>query len=291
MSKIKILLVDDEKDFRESTARTLKRRGFDVDGVAGGTQALEYLKTVRPDLIVLDLKMADMDGITTLKHIRGEHGDIPVIILTGHGDFESALSGITLEIVDFIQKPVDVDHLAHRIRDLLSVKHANPLSERTVLELMVGVQSYRSVYSDQTIAEALEELRNSLDAPVSGKVTETGHRTILVMDRKGDVVGLLRRIDVLGMAAPEWMFDDPYRSFYTGMFLAQCKVIGGRVVGEYFENEEMISIQVHTPLMEAAVLMAENRLINLPVMWKGKVVGILRDKDVFREILHIVLGD
>ncbi len=291
MSNIKILLVDDEQEFRASTARTLSRRGFDVDDVGGGAEALEYLKTTTPDMIVLDLKMADMDGLTTLQHIRDAHGDIPVIILTGHGDFNSALSGIRMEIADFLQKPVDIDQLADKIRRLLNVKFAKPLVERTVKDLMVRVDSYRKIYADQTISEALEALRTSLDAPVSGKVTEMGHRSVVVLDRDEKVVGLLRMVDVIGMSVPEWMFDDPYRSFYTGMFLAQCKVIGDRIVGDYFDKEEMIAIHEHTPLIEAAVNMAEHRLINLPVLRGGEVVGILRDKDLFREVLHIALGD
>ncbi len=291
MSKIRILLVDDEKEFRESTARTLSRRGFNVDDVGGGGEALEYLKTTTPDLIILDLKMAEMDGITTLKHIRDLHGDLPVIILTGHGDFDSALSGIKLEIVDFLQKPVDIDYLAHNIHNLLNVKYAKPLNEKTVADLMVNVNSYRKVYIDQRLSDALKELRDSINAPVFGKVTEIGHRSILIADRGERIVGLLRMVDVLGMAAPEWMFDDSYRSFYTGMFLAQCKVIGERPVGDYIDVEDLITIHEHTPLIEAAVLMAENRLINLPVARDGQIVGILRDKDLFQEILHIVLGN
>ncbi len=291
MLKIKILLIDDEKDFRESTVRTLSRRGFEVDDVGSGQEGLDYLTTATPDLIILDLKMAEMDGITTLKNIRNEHGDLPVIILTGHGDFDSALTGIKLEIVDFLQKPVDIDHLAYKIRHLLNAKYAKPLLERSIPDLMVDIDSYRKIYIDQTITEALSELRDSLDSPVSGKITETGHRSILVLDRSEHIVGLLRMVDVLGMAVPQWMVGDPYRSFYTGIFLAQCKVLGDRVVGDYIHKEDLIAIDEQTSLIEATVLMAENSLINLPVIRNGQIVGILRDKDIFLEILHIAVDD
>jgi DNA-binding response OmpR family regulator len=291
MSKIKILLVDDEKDFRESTARTLSRRGFTVDDVGGGPEALVYLQTSTPDLIILDLKMAEMDGITTLQHIRKIQSKLPVIILTGHGDFDSALSGIKLEIVDFLQKPVDIDFLAHKINQLLSVKWVKPLAEKSVTELMVPVDSYRSVHTDQLAVEALKQLRESATAPVSAKIMEIGHRSILVKDRSEKVVGLLRIVDVLGMATLEWLFNTPYRSFYTGMFLAQCKVLGDGVISDFIDEEKLLTITEHTPLIEATVLMAENNLINLPVTRDGRVVGILRDKDIFQEILHIALGD
>jgi DNA-binding response OmpR family regulator len=289
--KTKVLLVDDERDFRESTRLTLARRGYDVDTAGGGDEALKYLETTRPDLIILDLRMAEMDGITTLRNIRSSQGDIPVIILTGYGDFDSALSGIKLEIVDFLQKPVDIDYLAQRINHLLTVRRSIPLKEKTVSELMVPVDSYLGIYADEKVFSALKLLRDSMHTPVRGKVTETGHRSILVKNREENVVGLLRMVDILRMAAPEWMFDASYRSFFTGMFLAQCKVFGELVVGDFLNVEEFISITEKTPLIEASVLMAERRLINLPVLRDGRVVGILRDKDLFQEILDIILGE
>ncbi len=290
MSYIHILLVDDEQDFRHSTVKTLARRGFAIDDVGSGAEALDYLQHAMPDLIVLDLKMPEMDGLTTLKHIRARHGDLPVIILTGHGDFDSALSGIKLEIVDFLQKPIDIDELADKIHRLLHSQYAKPLTEPNVADLMVTVDHYESVYEDQPLSLALKKIRTSVDAELAGEASGGGHRSILVLTRDEQVIGLLRMVDVIGMAAPAWMFDDPYCSFYTGMFLAQCKVIGDQAVGNFIDPDDMLAVDEQAPLIEAAVIMAENRLINLPVLRDGKVVGILRDKDLFRQVLHIALG-
>ena len=287
---IHILLVDDEPEFRESTARTLSRRGFSVDGVGSGQAALDYLKTATPDLVILDLKMAGMDGITALQRIRENHARLPVIILTGHGDYDSALSGIKLEVVDFMQKPVDIDFLATKVRKILSHhEDQRAMRERSVTDLMIPAESYKILYADQTIKEALVLLRESLHSPVAGKVTEVGHRSVLVKERDESLVAVVRVLDILHMASPFWLIDSPYGSYYTGMFLAQCKTFGEARLGSFIDVDELTVIAEDTPLMEAVVIMARERLINLPVMRDGKIVGMLRDKDLFHEILNITL--
>ena len=121
LENLKLLLVDDEDDFRLATSTTLKRRGFEVEEAANGEEALACIKQKRPDIVLLDMKMPGMSGIETLKEIRAIDANLPVIILTGHGDYDSAMAGIKLEIVDFLQKPVDVDQLGHDvIVDLLA---------------------------------------------------------------------------------------------------------------------------------------------------------------------------
>ncbi|MBM3790737.1 MAG: response regulator, partial [Acidobacteria bacterium] len=285
--RIKVLLVDDEREFRASAAQTLSRRGFDVRDAGSGAEALALLAEEKPDLVILDLKMAEMDGIATLSEIRKTHGALPVIILTGYGDFDSALSGIKLEIVDFLQKPVDIELLANRIRSLVAEPTIEVLKERTVADLMTPPDNYTTVYIDQKVREALVLLGESLSARVEGGLASIGRRSILVRDRHERLVGLLRFVDILKMIAPDWLASTPYRSFYTGMFLAQCKVFGEAPLSDYVNSDEMIIIGEDTPLMEAAVIMAEKRLINLPVMRGGKLIGVLRDKDLFEEIRRI----
>lgn len=292
MKPIKILLVDDEEQFRISTAKVLKRRGFTVDTVESGEQALEYLgRQQLPDLVLLDLKMEVMDGISTLEVIRQALGNLPVIILTGHGGFDDALASIHLEVIDFIQKPVDIEKLAIKIRSVLSKKNKTLLREKTVAELMVPVESYEKVYEDRSASEALRAIYKSSFNPVAGKVTQVGHRSILIMNRNEQLVGMLRMLDVLEMVQPKALVDSPYSSYFTGMFLAQCKVLGDRPISDFIDTENISSIKENTPLMEALVLMTRHCLINLPVLRDGKVVGILRDRDLFLEIARNVLGE
>lgn len=282
MKEIKLLLVDDEMEFRLVTTQALTRRGFSVVEAESGERALELLREELPDIVVLDLRMEGMDGIDTLIHIRKDHKNLPVLILTGHGGFDEAKIGIRLGIVDYLQKPVDVSRLAARIRKLLERGRGQPLNERTIDELMVPISAYQRVYDDQPVREVITVLRDALFPGISGKVTEEGHRTLLVFDRHERFVGCLRLNDLLEMMIPEVMRQSPYVSYFTGMFLAQCKVVGNQPVGDIIGKQN--TIDPRAPLMEALCLMVSNKLINLPVVQGGELVGMLRDKDLLLEI-------
>jgi CheY-like chemotaxis protein len=289
MHDITILLVDDEEEFRTGTARVLGRRGFTVETAASGKEAIEHLADHKIDLVVLDLKMAEMDGLGTLQIIREQHGDLPVIILTGHGSFDSAIATINLEIGDFIQKPVDIGYLAARIKKILANQQPITLREKHTSELMVSIKSYQRVRIDQSIREVLEVFKSSFMEPVDDGQLELGHRSILVTDSNDKPITLLRFVDVIEMIEPEFLRASPYSSYFTGMFIAQCKIFGDEILSDYLDYTDMITITETTTLMEASVLMSTHRLINLPVMKGGQMVGILRDKDIFLEIYSIVV--
>jgi CheY-like chemotaxis protein len=268
MKNIQLLLVDDEADFRAVTSRVLSRRGFDVVEAASGEQALLRVKEKVPDVVVLDLKMEGMDGIETLTAIRKDHPELPVLILTGHGSFQDAMAGISLEIVDFLQKPADIDKLA--------------LRERSVGELMVPIDSYARVYEDEPLGAAVRAIQESFSMKVSGRVAEQGHRSVLVFDRRDKFLGLLRIADIVRLVLPSFLRDSPYSSYFTGMFLAQCKTIGNLRVADLVD--EPCYVTSDTPLMEVVNLMVTESRINLPVRDRGEVVGIIRDKDLLTEI-------
>ena len=290
MDTIRVLLVDDEDEFRESTTKVLARRGMVVRGAENGAKALELLAVELPDVVVLDLRMPGMDGIATLQKIRERHGAIPVIILTGHGDTGNALAGISLDIHDFLQKPVDMDRLAEKIRSTLGPRPDAPLRERTVAELMIPLESYRKVFIDQTLKDALVVLKEAAESKVVGRNAEIGHRSILVVDRRDKLVGVIRRLDVLRMIEPEYLRESAYSSYFTGMFLAQCKIFANRQVGDFLRPEDLVSIGEYTPLMEAVALMARHGLINIPVLRAGSFVGMLRDVDLFKEVVRFTVG-
>jgi CheY-like chemotaxis protein len=87
--KIKILMVDDEAQFRTTTERILSRRGFETVLAANGQEAIEKLDG-NPDVVVLDIKMPGMDGHQTLAEMKKRLPDLPVIMLTGHAALPSA---------------------------------------------------------------------------------------------------------------------------------------------------------------------------------------------------------
>ena len=278
---IRLLLVDDEAEFRQATVPVLTRRGYTVTEAADGMQAIAAVRQERPDVVLLDLKMPGLSGIETLQQMRAIAADLPVIILTGHGQYADALAGIKLDIVDFLQKPMDVEELAGKIRTLLEHRAAVPLREKTIKELMISPTRYPRLYDDQAAAQALQIMTRALRGKaVDGQ--EPRLRSILVYDRKERFLGILRFSDMLRLVLPEFLEKSPYSSYFTGMFLAQCKVIGNRSVGELLGTS--VSVEVHAPLIQAVHLMLQNRLVNLPVVDQKQLVGVIREVDVILEM-------
>ena len=115
MATIRLLLVDDEADFRNVTARVLKRRGFEIVEAESGERAIEELEQVTPDVVVLDLKMPGMDGITTLREIKKLGLFTETLILTGHGSIDTALEAIKLGAYDYLTKPCEIEELVTKI--------------------------------------------------------------------------------------------------------------------------------------------------------------------------------
>jgi CheY-like chemotaxis protein len=286
---LKLLLVDDEDDFRRATSQTLQRRGFSVTEAANGLQALEAARRERPDIVVLDLKMPGLSGIETLQRMREIEADLPVIILTGHGDFESAVAGIKLSIVDFLQKPVDVDELAGRIRALLERGAATPLNEPTIAELMVPASGYPRLYVDEPVTKALSVLRAAFVKPAMEGSAPVHVRSALVYNRGEELVGIIRFTDLLKLVLPPFLEASEYATYFTGMFLAQCKVVSNRSMSDIIED--LVTVDVHAPIMEAIHLMARHHIVNIPVVRDKRVVGILRERDIILQIARIVGGD
>jgi two-component system, OmpR family, response regulator len=116
MRTAKILLVDDEVAFANNIAKLISKRGYDIITVHNGESAVKAVAENDFDVIVLDLKMPGMDGMAALKLIKGKKPEVEVIILTGHGSFESGIDGIQLGAFDFIMKPVRFEDLHEKIR-------------------------------------------------------------------------------------------------------------------------------------------------------------------------------
>ncbi len=109
--RTRILLVDDEKRFRETSKRLLSLRGFEVMAAEDGRAGLEILAKDSIDLILLDLRMPVMGGEDFLKAMRPNHPDVPVIVITGHGTLDTAVECMKKGAYDFITKPFEMDQL------------------------------------------------------------------------------------------------------------------------------------------------------------------------------------
>ena len=117
MERIRLLLVDDEDDFRTTLASRLRKRDFDVTEVDSGYRALTSIRTAPIDVAVIDVRMRGMDGLETLREIRRIDTLIEVIMLTGHASVESAVEGMRLGAFDYLMKPCDINELVAKILD------------------------------------------------------------------------------------------------------------------------------------------------------------------------------
>ena len=115
MDTLRVLIVDDEDDFRETIVKRLNARKILSEGAASGILALKVLEDKDFDVIVLDVKMPDMDGIETLRHIKKLKPEIEVIMLTGHASVEFGLKGMQLGAFDYVMKPAPLNELLDTI--------------------------------------------------------------------------------------------------------------------------------------------------------------------------------
>jgi len=115
MDKERVLLVDDEEEFTQALAERLENRGLRVRSVASGAAAIEAVKEIYYDAVILDMAMPDMDGTETLKELLKVNPDIQVIFLAGHATLEKGIEAVKLGAMDFLEKPVKFDPLLKKI--------------------------------------------------------------------------------------------------------------------------------------------------------------------------------
>jgi len=106
-----ILVVDDHDSIRHFISKSLEDEGYDVSCAAAGKEALTMIRSQRPDLVLLDLRLPDMNGLEVLRRAKGEDKDICVIIMTAFGDVESAVKAMKYGAFDYVNKPINLDQL------------------------------------------------------------------------------------------------------------------------------------------------------------------------------------
>ncbi|MFH1131117.1 MAG: CBS domain-containing protein [Pseudomonadota bacterium] len=187
-----------------------------------------------------------------------------------------------------MQKPVDMDHLASVIRKRLVNETQQVLRESTIGELMTPISSCHRVYDDQPIRAVAEILRCSSSHGSETDILKSSRPSVLVFDRTEKYIGCFGTSDLLQLVLPNFLKDSPYASFFTGMFLAQCKIIGNEPIGQLIGKQH--TIDIHAPLLQAIDSMVRFGLADLPVLQNGVLVGILKDQNLLREIANCITG-
>lgn len=124
MNKERVLVIDDEPSPRESLRMVLKEK-YVVNTVSGASEGFDFLKHNSVDLVVLDIKMPVMDGITALKEIKKNHPDIEVILLTAYASLDTARDAIRFGAFDYLMKPFDKDDVLSVVERGLLKRHAS----------------------------------------------------------------------------------------------------------------------------------------------------------------------
>ena len=115
----KVLLADDDRAIRESLARALQLEGYEVTAVADGAAALGAFRDRAPDVLVLDVTMPDIDGLTVCRVLRAERDRTPILMLTARTETADRVAGLDAGADDYLPKPFDLDELLARLRALL----------------------------------------------------------------------------------------------------------------------------------------------------------------------------
>jgi DNA-binding NtrC family response regulator len=122
IKKIKVLVVDNEVEFASTLVERLCLRNIVAKGAFSGEDALSMITDCSPDVIILDLQMPDMSGLNVLSKVKDIDPTIEVILLTGHGSFEAAITGMERGAYDYIIKPVDLSLLVEKITEAYEKK-------------------------------------------------------------------------------------------------------------------------------------------------------------------------
>jgi two-component system, OmpR family, response regulator len=115
----RLVVVDDEPNIVELLSASLRYAGFDVSSARSGREAVERIRDVRPDLVILDVLMPGVDGFSVLRQLRGNGVDIPVLFLTAKDAHEDRIAGLTLGADDYVTKPFSLVEVIARIHAIL----------------------------------------------------------------------------------------------------------------------------------------------------------------------------
>ena len=207
-SAIHVLVAEDDRSVRESLARVLTFEGYEVAAVRDGGEALEAVTTAVPDLIVMDVMMPNVDGLTACRMLRDRYPSLPILLLTARHEVSDRVAGLDAGADDYLVKPFALDELLARIRALVrrtSVSGSDDVLSVADLSLDPGrrlvMRGEDAVDLTKTEFDLLELLvenqgivlsRDTIYDRIWGYDFETGSRSLDVY------IGYLRRKTELG---------------------------------------------------------------------------------------------
>ncbi len=152
MSRATILVVDDDAALAEMLQLVLQQEGFGTTWVGRGDEAMDTLREVQPDLVLLDVMLPGKDGVEICREIRAE-SDVPVVMLTAKSDTTDVVAGLEAGADDYIAKPFKAKELIARVRTRLRrLPTEHPAENLSIGDLQISVESHSVRRGDQEIA-------------------------------------------------------------------------------------------------------------------------------------------
>lgn len=168
-----ILIVDDEKAIRRTLSEILTFEGFNVDEAADGVEAVKKIKENNYDCVLCDIKMPKMDGLEVLEQTREAKPDIPFIVISGHGNIETAVEAVKKGAFDFISKPPDLNRLLITIRNAMDKKSLVTETKQLRKKISRSAEMIGESEGMQRIKETIEKV-----APTDARVLVTGENGV-----------------------------------------------------------------------------------------------------------------
>jgi two-component system, NtrC family, nitrogen regulation response regulator NtrX len=168
-----ILIIDDEKAIRKTLSEILGFEGYKIEEAADGEEGLKKFSEKAYDVVLCDIKMPKMDGIEFLEKAKGINSDIPIIMISGHGNIDTAVEAVKKGAFDYISKPPDLNRLLITLRN--AVEKQSLVTETKVLKRKVSKVQ-------QMVGESasIEKIKNTIEkvAPTDARVLITGENGV-----------------------------------------------------------------------------------------------------------------
>lgn len=154
---MKVAIVDDEADMRQSISQWLALSGFDTETYASAEDALKGLNADFPGVVVSDIKMPGMDGMTFLKKLMSMDSGLPVILITGHGDVPMAVEAMRVGAFDFLEKPFNPDRMTELAKRATQLRRLTLDNRALRRELSDGTVLMKKLIGSSPVMERLRE--------------------------------------------------------------------------------------------------------------------------------------
>lgn len=261
---MKILIIDDEKSIRNILKEIVEMEGHEVSTASNGKEGLDCFASCAFDLVFCDIKMEGMDGVEVLENIMSQPTDAAVVMISGHGDIETAVECMRKGAYDFISKPLDLNRIMVTLKNVADKSHL--VKENRILKKKVsGVQEIVGN------SEAIQKVRNMID-----KVALTDAR-VLVTGSNGTGKELVAR----------WLHEKSNRSAMP-FIEVNCAAIPGELIeSELFGHEKgsfTSAIKQHKGKFEQAEggTLFLDEIGDMSLAAQAKVLRVLQERKLSR---------